>query len=31
VTERLTGAKCGAELTARDVEARPGPGLVAAA
>lgn len=31
VTERLTCAKCGAELTARDVEARPGPGLVAAA
>jgi DNA-binding HxlR family transcriptional regulator len=31
LTERLTCAKCGAELTAHDVEARPGPGLVAAA
>jgi DNA-binding HxlR family transcriptional regulator len=31
VTEHLTCSKCGAELTARDVEARPGPGAVAAA
>ena len=30
VTEHLTCAKCGAELDARDVEARPGPGAVAA-
>jgi len=26
VTDRRTCAKCGAELTVRDVEARPGPG-----
>jgi DNA-binding HxlR family transcriptional regulator len=26
ITERLVCSKCGAELTARDVEARPGPG-----
>jgi DNA-binding HxlR family transcriptional regulator len=26
VTDRLTCSKCGAELTVRDVEARPGPG-----
>ena len=26
VTDRRTCAKCGAELTAREVEARPGPG-----
>jgi DNA-binding HxlR family transcriptional regulator len=31
VTERLRCAKCGADLTARDVEARPGPGAKAAA
>ena len=31
VTERLTCAKCGAELTVRDVETRPGPGALAAA
>jgi DNA-binding HxlR family transcriptional regulator len=30
VTEHLTCAKCGEELTARDVEARPGPGLATA-
>jgi DNA-binding HxlR family transcriptional regulator len=31
-TDRLTCGKCGAELTVRDVEARPGPGsLVSAA
>jgi DNA-binding HxlR family transcriptional regulator len=30
VTERLRCAKCGAEVGARDVEARPGPGLKAA-
>jgi hypothetical protein len=30
VTERLTCAKCGAELDARDVEARPGPGALTA-
>jgi DNA-binding HxlR family transcriptional regulator len=28
VTERLRCDKCGSELTARDVEARPGPGRV---
>jgi DNA-binding HxlR family transcriptional regulator len=27
VTDRRTCAKCGAELTVHDVEARPGPGL----
>jgi DNA-binding HxlR family transcriptional regulator len=31
VTEHLTCAKCGAELTARDVEARPGPGALTTA
>ncbi len=31
VTEHLTCAKCGAELTAREVEARPGPGARVAA
>jgi DNA-binding HxlR family transcriptional regulator len=31
VTERLACSKCGAELTARDVEAKPGPGARAAA
>jgi len=31
VTEQLTCAKCGAELDARDVEARPGPGARKAA
>jgi DNA-binding HxlR family transcriptional regulator len=31
VTERLTCAKCGAELTVRDIETKPGPGARAAA
>ena len=31
VTERLTCARCGTELTVRDVETRPGPGARAAA
>ena len=31
VTERLRCSKCGADLTVRDVEARPGPGAKAAA
>ena len=31
VTDRLTCAKCGAELTARDVQTRPGPGAQVAA
>ena len=31
VTDRLTCAKCGAELTVRDVETRPGPGAQVAA
>jgi DNA-binding HxlR family transcriptional regulator len=31
VTERLACSKCGAELTVRDVEAKPGPGARAAA
>jgi DNA-binding HxlR family transcriptional regulator len=31
VTERLTCSRCGAELTVRDVETRPGPGAPVAA
>jgi DNA-binding HxlR family transcriptional regulator len=31
VTDRLTCARCGSELTVRDVETRPGPGARAAA
>jgi DNA-binding HxlR family transcriptional regulator len=31
ITDRLTCAKCGADMTARNVEVRPGPGTRAAA